>query len=136
MPGILRKIRTAVSVALASGALMTAAGLLTPSAPAAHAATLTAATVTACKTTNEYQATTSHSASAGTTVKQEWIKKIACGRAYQEWETVRSRSTDGAHYTETVYRDERGYPHYWQDTVKRAWSKTGAYKYTSTVVTG
>jgi hypothetical protein len=108
---------------------------VTASAQGRPAVAVLAASVCTNKTTQSYSDASSWSASAGTTVKQTWTTKIACGSDYQKWETVTSSSADGAHYTEKIYRDERSYPHYWQQTQKWSWTKAGAFSYSSVVIT-
>ena len=145
MIGTLRtRLTGALVTTLAALALVVL--VMMPHAPAASAtpapaqgqpavtAVLTAKVCT-YKTTHGAVTRISYSKTAGTTVKVTSYVKVACGSRSQLWETVTSRSANGAHYFERIYQDKRSYPHSWQQTQKWAWSKTGAFTYSSVVVT-
>jgi hypothetical protein len=120
-----RRARSALLFLMAVTAAVTLLGL-TALAPAAHAATAR------CGTTHSYR----YSVSATGTITRTWTTRAACGRAYQKWEHIAERSRTGSHYTEDLYRDERGYPHYWQKAVKDSWSARGTHKHTVTITAG
>jgi hypothetical protein len=134
-----RPLLLALAVVLMAAALaftlaMTSSGSGAPQAPAGGGHPVAAsivldASVTLCRTTDSY----TRSVSAAGTVRQKWTHKYACGRHYQEWEHITSQSPSGAHYRENVYRDERSYPHWWQQAQKWSWTAKGTFTYSSVV---
>jgi hypothetical protein len=85
-----------------------------------------------CKTTNSYKHTVTSKGTVTTTTE----KRTSCGKAYQLWEHVTEHSYTGSHYTEDLYKDERGYPHYRETIRKTSTSAKGIVTVTYQVKTG
>jgi hypothetical protein len=140
MSAIVRIVRLgaiALVSALLGVAVVSATFKLAPHIPGAPASVVTApmvneASVTTCKTTNSYKHTVTSKGTVTTTTE----KRTSCGKAYQLWEHVTEHSYTGSHYTESIYKDERAYPHYRETIYKVATSAKGIITVTNQVKTG